>query len=372
MKEINIAKVLLDMRKRKGITQDDIAKYIGVSKASVSKWETGQSYPDITFLPQLAAYFNVSIDDLMGYEPQMVKADIRNLYREISNDFATKPFDDVLERCRKVVKKYYSCFPLLCQIAALLVNYSSLAKDKEKNSSILTEAKELCIRVKEESDDAELARQALYLEAVCTFMLGNPSEVLELLGETYESNLSIEPLRASAYQMTGKNKEAKTVLQVGMYERIIGILGIAPSYLMLYADDTEKFEEMYRRTVSIVEAFNIKELHPSVLLNFYLSAAQGYIASQNTGKALEMLEKYTEIASENMNHLMLKGDEFFDLLDSWIDEFALGADAPRDEKSIRLSVLEAIENNPAFTILAEEQRYKIVVEILKNNCMEVK
>ena len=69
MKEINIAKVITHKRKEKGPTQDDLANYMGVSKASVSKWETGQSYPDITLPPQLAAYFAISIDDLMGYTP---------------------------------------------------------------------------------------------------------------------------------------------------------------------------------------------------------------------------------------------------------------------------------------------------------------
>ena len=69
MKAINIARKLVTKRREKGITQEDVALYIGVSKASVSKWETGKSYPDITFLPQLATYFNVSIDELMGYSP---------------------------------------------------------------------------------------------------------------------------------------------------------------------------------------------------------------------------------------------------------------------------------------------------------------
>ena len=73
MKEINIAKMIAKKRKEKKMTQDELAKYLGVSKAAISKWETGQSYPDITFLPILASYFNVSIDELIGYEPQMMK-----------------------------------------------------------------------------------------------------------------------------------------------------------------------------------------------------------------------------------------------------------------------------------------------------------
>ena len=109
MKDINIAKKLISKRREKGNTQEEIAAYIGVSKASVSKWETGQSYPDITFLPQLAAYFNISIDELMGYEPQMTKEDIKKLYHKLSSSFARLPFEDVLGECRSIIKKYYSC-----------------------------------------------------------------------------------------------------------------------------------------------------------------------------------------------------------------------------------------------------------------------
>ncbi|HID1129575.1 TPA: helix-turn-helix domain-containing protein [Clostridioides difficile] len=43
MNELNIARTLILKRKEKGITQDELANYIGVSKASVSKWETGVS-----------------------------------------------------------------------------------------------------------------------------------------------------------------------------------------------------------------------------------------------------------------------------------------------------------------------------------------
>lgn len=113
IKDINISKIIANHRREKGLTQDQLAAYMGVSKASVSKWETGQSYPDITFLPQLATYFNISIDTLMGYTPQLTKEDIRNLYHRLSSDFSKKSFEEVLKECREIIKKYYSCFPLL-------------------------------------------------------------------------------------------------------------------------------------------------------------------------------------------------------------------------------------------------------------------
>ena len=57
MAEINIAKQLLAARHEKKITQEELASYVGVSKAAVSKWESGVSFPDITLLPKLATYF---------------------------------------------------------------------------------------------------------------------------------------------------------------------------------------------------------------------------------------------------------------------------------------------------------------------------
>ena len=43
MKEINLGRVLIENRHKRGITQDDLAAYLGVSKGAVSKWETGVS-----------------------------------------------------------------------------------------------------------------------------------------------------------------------------------------------------------------------------------------------------------------------------------------------------------------------------------------
>jgi len=54
------------LRKKKGITQENLAQALGVTNQSVSKWESGQCCPDIQLLPELAKYFEVSIDELMG------------------------------------------------------------------------------------------------------------------------------------------------------------------------------------------------------------------------------------------------------------------------------------------------------------------
>lgn len=117
----------------------------------------------------------------MGYEPQMGKEDIRKLYLRLSADFASKPFDEVLECCRKIAKKNFSCFPLLFQIGTLLVNNSMESGDMDKAFPVITESKELFIRVKKESEDAELKQLALNMEAASLYSTILISRLFSLL-----------------------------------------------------------------------------------------------------------------------------------------------------------------------------------------------
>ena len=66
MNPMNVGKKISALRNEKGLTQSDLATYLNVSNKAVSKWETGQGYPDITHFPKLASLFNVTIDYIMG------------------------------------------------------------------------------------------------------------------------------------------------------------------------------------------------------------------------------------------------------------------------------------------------------------------
>ncbi|MDR2182636.1 MAG: helix-turn-helix domain-containing protein [Clostridiales bacterium] len=367
MKEINIARAIIRKRKEKGITQEELANHIGVSGASVSKWETGQSYPDILLLPQLAAYFNISVDELMGYEPQMTKKDIGKLYMKLYEDLSNKPFDEVIDECREKIREYFSCFPLLLQMGTLLMNASAFTDDKEKSSAIMAEARELFVRVKIESDDVELMKSALYMEACCSGILGNHNEVIELLGNPPESMLPHEPLLASAYRLTGRHKEAEAVLQVGIYQRIIAALDLLSSYTMLGFDDADRLDEVVKRTFAIIEVFDIKRIQPATIISFPLTAAMGYLAHQNTDKALDLLEKYAEYTTGDVA-LRIEGDGFFNLIDDWLYESDMENAMPPHEKIIKQSLADAVINNPGFSALDDNPRFQVIVKRLEDAC----
>ncbi|MBR0289674.1 MAG: helix-turn-helix domain-containing protein [Selenomonadaceae bacterium] len=64
---------LRELRKSCRITTEEMATRLGVTKQAISRWELGQTYPELHYLPKIAAMFNVSIDFLLSYKPEIVK-----------------------------------------------------------------------------------------------------------------------------------------------------------------------------------------------------------------------------------------------------------------------------------------------------------
>ena len=57
---------LQELRKQKGLTQEELAEALYVSRAAVSKWESGRGYPNIDSLKEISRFFSVTIDDLLS------------------------------------------------------------------------------------------------------------------------------------------------------------------------------------------------------------------------------------------------------------------------------------------------------------------
>ncbi len=66
MENLKLHDTILFYRKRQGLTQEELAKKLGVTNQSVSKWESAQCCPDIGLLPMLADIFEISMDELFG------------------------------------------------------------------------------------------------------------------------------------------------------------------------------------------------------------------------------------------------------------------------------------------------------------------
>ena len=75
MEQKTMGEIICQYRKERGLTQKQLAERIGVTNKAISKWETGDGYPDIMTIPSLAEALEISIDELFGMatKPKLVE-----------------------------------------------------------------------------------------------------------------------------------------------------------------------------------------------------------------------------------------------------------------------------------------------------------
>ncbi|NFS06792.1 helix-turn-helix domain-containing protein [Clostridium botulinum] len=371
MRELNIGKCIIHKRKEKGITQEQLANYIGVSKASVSKWESGSSYPDILFLPELATYFNISVDELLGYSPQLTKEDIKKIYSKLSHEFAVKPFDEAMEQCNKLIKKYYSCFPFLLSTIQLLLNYSNLIKNDAIKKEIFQQCILLSRRIKEESENISYIKNANTMEALAEMTLGNSEEVIRLLDNKLDPYRGDDVILINAYKMQRKTAEANKVNQILLYNNVINTLALLNNYLSLNMMEPVLFEKIYSQGIEIIDSFQLKEILTNDVFAIHIIAAQGYLIEQNKEKAIDALERYMNTVCSIQFPLSFKENEYFTHIGKWLeDNNFIGTNTPVDEITIKKSFVDTVARNPAFEPLREDERYNLLVKKLKEKLGE--
>ena len=358
---INFSDNISRLRRERKITQEQLADFVGVTKASVSKWETGLSLPDVLILPRIASFFDVTIDELLGYKPQLSKEQIEKLYAELSGDFANKAFDEVMKRCRLLVRQYYSCYSFLLQMAVLWLNHFMLSEDKEAGMGVLEEAAGLCRHIIDNCKEIGLCNDAVAVNAMIDLYLGKAEEVIEVLEETQNPmrlSTNGDSVLIQAYQMMGDIEKAKDYTQISLYNHLLSMIGMSISYLTLYGDDFAKCETTILRVEKLAEAYALEKLNPGNIILFWYQAAIVYATSGNRQRTLEMLGKYVNIMDYYIKKedLTLHGDDYFDRLDMWIEKLDLKGNAPRDMKVIYESAL-TIFGHPAFSTFSEDEDF---------------
>lgn len=102
---INLGSEIRELRKKKGITQEALASALSVTPQAVSKWESDLTYPDMSLIPVIAGYFEVSLDMLFGYDLREMK----NKIQKIINDAGRYFFSETaryIETIRSALTEY--------------------------------------------------------------------------------------------------------------------------------------------------------------------------------------------------------------------------------------------------------------------------
>lgn len=373
MDRLKLSDNIIRLRHECKMTQEELADFLGVTKASVSKWENGQSTPDLMILLQLAAFFDITIDELLGYEAQLSKEQIRRFYGELVSDFAKRPFHEVIEKTRALARRYYSCHPFLLQLCVLYLNHFMLAASKEKQEQILEEAVTWCVHILENCSDVGVCNDALALKAGLSLRLGRAEETINLLEP------ALNPIRLAgqdgallvqAYQAAGEYEKAKAYVQIREYLDVLNLVGDALMSLDLYKDDLKRCRETVCRIRTVMEQYELEKLHPNNAAQFHYQTAAVYAMNGKKEEVLHALCLFEKCVNELLRaeKITLHGDEYFDRLDAWIEGLPLGDMALRSRKFIVSNVRDSL-CRPIFDAVKEDSEFKRIVRHFENDFM---
>lgn len=126
------------LRLGRNITQETLAEFLGVTFQSVSRWERGEGYPDITVLPSIASFFDVTVDSLLGVDKAKKEDKIKE-YLKLYDNIRLKEADSVFAEFKKSVKEFPGDFRILIRYMELLETEKGypLDPDYEKASKEL-------------------------------------------------------------------------------------------------------------------------------------------------------------------------------------------------------------------------------------------
>ena len=189
------------LRKSRGITQEQLAGYLEISPQAVSRWETGTSCPDISLLPQIAALFEITVDELLGVNEAGKRREIGTVVAETSAMIDKNITGEPIRILRETLKKYPNNDRLLCTLM-----YALYAASEDEDFCKAHDAEILAIadRIFDYSQDDDCrneARRLLFRHCCDT---GRTAEALKIAGEMPEIETCVE--RNMYWVLTGEDR----------------------------------------------------------------------------------------------------------------------------------------------------------------------
>jgi len=152
------------LRQAKNITQEKLAEHMNVSAPAISKWERGETLPDLTLIMPLASYFNVSSDELLGFDAKRAQEEVKqrlSKYTDLCTAFKTAESTQAIEALRQD-------FPNDFDVMMVYMMHFGGGRADENTAQLLEYAEEfisLCQRIQQECTVNHIRSFALYVLA---------------------------------------------------------------------------------------------------------------------------------------------------------------------------------------------------------------
>ncbi len=206
--EINLKESLKKLRQEKNISQETLAKYLGITQQSVGKWERGEGFPDITLLPKIAMYFNVSIDDLLDVGQSRLDEKIKQYEQEAARLGKIGDIDAEIALWEKALIEFPNNHFIMDKLQSAMSANCGWPFPTDIAERII----ELSTRVLAESTKTDLRESAIFSLCWVYKSLGDTNKALYYANMGGDIHYNRQSLRASVLKGEDGIKETQSCL----------------------------------------------------------------------------------------------------------------------------------------------------------------
>ena len=289
---MNLQKTIMDLRREKGYTQEKLAEMLGVTTAAVSKWECGNSYPDITLLPQIAEIFDVSLDYLFDYSTTSYKT-ISDVVAEANRLSKDANREEAIALISKTLARYPNNDQLIFELARHKFMGARYKGKKERQTMLLDAENGFHIVAENTKNDTLCAWAYHFLTTIS--MIHNDYEKARSYNNHIFGARGLYPKaeRAIIEIKQYDNSDALFASKEVMYESIVEyslIVNWVLNYHLLHDELDEAIYES-KRAASVLGEFNENGLFDDDLSVLWEGMAWAYAKKKDIEHVLICLEK---------------------------------------------------------------------------------
>ena len=237
---MNIGVKIKELRKQRGMTQEQLADRMCVSFQAVSKWENNVAMPDISILPMLARFFGVSMDVLFDFSLEEIEDKALEIAKE-----SWKYRDDNDDKAREILIEGLSQYP---DNDILLANLLYVTDCNERADEVLRIASKVVDITKDEAIKYDAFRFMAYAYKAKND-LDSAREILDRIPEIYFSRLS-----EKACVLTGEEKWNAACMEEGQALYILMLMKDKIAECYIEKGDLDSATKEYKRALGVLDA----------------------------------------------------------------------------------------------------------------------
>ena len=258
---MQIGTIIKKYRKNKNLTQEEMAKRLGVTAPAVNKWENGHSFPDISLLSPIARLLDISTDMLLTHKKELSDAEADRFIEEVHERLKKEAFCDVLEWTKQCIAEHPNCCRLILWMARILDAHRqmmAIPADEKYDKFILS-----CYQRALESDD-EIIKSASAESLYYFYVNKEQYEQAETcLSFFSRENPERKRKQAMIYRYTGKHEDAYKMFEELLYSGYQNLnMTFQDIYILaLKENDLKKASLMVEKQQSLAHLFEFGEYH---------------------------------------------------------------------------------------------------------------